>query len=186
MTGHAGERHGRSPLIIDTIDLGRRAGSERDFELQVPAPPDLGVDVIGVPEGSDLDLFVRLEAVLEGVLATVDVHADLVGECVRCLEPLAGELDVDFAELYTYEDARDADVNEEDDEVSVLDGDLLDLEPPLRGAVVLALPLQPLCTPDCLGLCPECGFRLNDDPAHSHEAPIDPRWAVLGEISAKE
>jgi uncharacterized protein len=60
-----------------------------------------------------------------------------------------------------------------------LEGDLLDLEPLLRDAVVLALPFQPLCREDCPGLCIECGARLADDPDHQHEEAIDPRWATL-------
>ena len=59
-----------------------------------------------------------------------------------------------------------------------LNGDLLDLEPALRDAVVLALPLQPLCREDCAGLCSECGVRLDSDPGHGHEVD-DPRWAAL-------
>ena len=66
-----------------------------------------------------------------------------------------------------------------DDEVSRLEDDLLDLEPLLRDAVVLALPFQPLCVEDCPGLCVECGDRPADDPEHGHEEPIDPRWAGL-------
>ena len=69
-----------------------------------------------------------------------------------------------------------------DDETSLLEEDLLDLEPLLRDAVVLALPFQPLCMDDCPGLCTECGARLADDPDHSHDAPIDPRWAGLQQI----
>ena len=60
--------------------------------------------------------------------------------------------------------------------------DLLDLEPLLRDAVVLALPFQPLCEDDCPGLCAECGARLADDPDHAHEAAIDPRWAGLAAL----
>jgi uncharacterized protein len=70
----------------------------------------------------------------------------------------------------------------EDDETSRLEGDLLDLEPLLRDAVVLALPFQPLCEDDCPGLCTECGARLADDPDHAHEAAIDPRWAGLQQL----
>jgi uncharacterized protein len=64
----------------------------------------------------------------------------------------------------------------------MLEDDLVDLEPLLRDAVVLALPFQPLCSDDCPGLCTECGARLADDPDHEHEAPVDPRWAVLAEL----
>ena len=79
-----------------------------------------------------------------------------------------------------YDDVRhDASDKDLDDEVSRLEDDLLDLEPLLRDAVVLALPFQPLCEEDCPGLCVECGARLADDPDHAHEEPIDPRWAGL-------
>jgi uncharacterized protein len=166
----------RAPLVLDTRELGRRPGSQREVTLTVPAPADLGIEVLRVPEGSPVELDLRLEAVMEGVLVTGTAHAGLDGECVRCLEPITDELEGQFQELFVYADHA---VSEEDDEVSKLEDDLLDLEPLLRDAVVLALPFQPLCQDDCPGLCPECGARLADDPDHGHEAAIDPRWAKL-------
>ena len=88
-----------------------------------------------------------------------------------------------FQELFVYDD-RDVDPDE-DDEVSRLEDDLVDLEPLLRDAVVLALPFQPLCQDDCPGLCAECGARLADDPDHTHDEPIDPRWAALADGSTE-
>ncbi len=119
---------------------------------------------------------------MEGVLVTGSATADLDGECVRCLDPIVEPLDVTFQELYVYDDARDHASDEEDDETSFLEDDLLDLEPLVRDAVVLALPFQPLCEEDCPGLCIECGAQLRDDPDHTHEAPIDPRWAALTQL----
>lgn len=168
----------RAPLVLDTRELGRRPGSERKVQLSAPAPADLGIEVLGVPEGSPVELDIRLEAVVEGVLVTGSARAGLAGECVRCLEPLGREITADFQELFVYDD-EDAANDDEDDETRQLQGDLLDLEPLLRDAVVLALPFQPLCEDDCPGLCIECGARLADDPDHQHEAPIDPRWAGL-------
>ncbi|WP_307828091.1 YceD family protein [Nocardioides sp. SYSU D00038] len=163
--------------MLDTRELGRRPGSQRQVELTVPAPADLGIEVLRVTEGSPVGLDLRLEAVMEGVLVTGTAEAALEGECVRCLEPITDEVSVRFQELYLYPDhVLDS---EDDDEASVLEDDLLDLEPVLRDAVVLALPFQPLCMDDCPGLCPECGARLADDPDHAHEAAIDPRWAAL-------
>ena len=167
----------RAPLVLDTRELGRRPGSMHGVSRTVPAPADLGIEVLRVPEGSQVDLDLRLEAVMEGVLVTGTALAGLEGECVRCLGPITDELEVDLQELYVYDD-RDHDPDE-DDEVSMLQDDLLDLEPLLRDAVVLALPFQPLCQPDCPGLCVECGARLADDPDHGHEEPVDPRWAAL-------
>ncbi len=170
----------RAPLVLDTRELGRRPGSQREVSLTVPAPADLGIEVLQVPEGSPVELDLRLEAVMEGVLVTGTAHASLAGECARCLEPISDDIEVRFQELFVYEDHA---LPEEDDEVSMLQGDLVDLEPLLRDAVVLALPFQPLCMDDCPGLCPECGARLADDPDHAHEAAIDPRWAALADLT---
>jgi len=163
--------------VLDTRELGRRPGSQRQVERTVPAPADLGIEVLRVPEGSPVDIDLRLEAVMEGVLVTGSASADLEGECARCLEPISEVSEVTFQELFVY-DHQDYS-SEEDDGVSKLEGDLIDLEPLLRDAVVLALPFQPLCEDDCPGLCIECGARLADDPDHAHEEPIDPRWAGL-------
>lgn len=165
--------------MLDTRELGRRPGSQREVSLTVPAPADLGIEVLYVPEGAPVKIDLRLEAVMEGVLVTGSATADLDGECVRCLDPIVDSLDVRFQELYVYDDNRDHVSDEEDDDVSMLEDDLLNLEPLLRDAVVLALPFRPLCRYDCPGLCTECGAQLKDDPDHTHDAPIDPRWAAL-------
>ena len=166
--------------MLDTRELGRRPGSQLEVTRTVPAPADLGIEVLRVPEGSQVELDLRLEAVMEGVLVTGTAYAALSGECARCLEPISDEIEVRFQELFVYEDHA---LPEEDEEVSMLQDDLVDLEPLLRDAVVLALPFQPLCKEDCPGLCPECGARLADDPDHTHDAAIDPRWAALADLT---
>ena len=166
--------------MLDTRELGRRPGSQRRVAFSAPAPADLGIEVLRVPEGSPVEFDLRLEAVMEGVLVTGSAQAELVGECVRCLEEIHDEVVADFQELFAYEESDTA--ADEDDDVSRLEGDLLDLEPLLRDAVVLSLPFQPLCQDDCPGLCAECGARLADDPGHQHDEAIDPRWARLQEL----
>ena len=163
----------RSPWVISTHDLGRRPGSMKRMTLSLPAPVDLGVDMIGVPKDAEVELEIRLEAVMEGVLVSGVAQAPLAGECARCLDPLTSEIEVDLQELFFY---SSEDASEED---SLLDGELLDLEPTFRDAAVLALPLSPVCGEDCTGLCTECGVKLaeaGDD--HQHEK-IDARWASL-------
>jgi uncharacterized protein len=168
----------RSPYVFDVRLLGRRPGSMRTDRRQVPAPADLGSELIGVPEGAPLEVDVRLESVTEGVLVTARVTAPLRGECARCLDPITDELAVDIVELFAYPDSV-TDETTEADEVHRIENDLVDLEPVVRDAVVLGLPWTPLCRPDCAGLCPTCGQRLDDLPAgHAHET-IDPRWAAL-------
>ena len=170
--------------MLDTRELGRRPGSQREVSRTVPAPADLGIEVLRVPEGAPVELDLRTEAVMEGVLVTGTARAALEGECVRCLEPISDEIEVRFQELFVYDD-QNVDPDEEL-EVSTLQDDLVDLEPLLRDAVVLALPFQPLCEDDCPGLCAECGARLADDPDHTHGEPVDPRWAALATLTEPE
>ena len=164
----------RSGLVLETHELGRRAGAMKVVRTSVEAPADLGIGVIGVPLGSPVELDLRLESVVEGVLVSGSATVVVRGECVRCLGEVSDELEVDIQELYVYPG-----VEPDDDLASRLEGDLIDLEPLLRDEVVLALPFQPLCRDDCSGLCVECGANLNNDPGHRHEARLDPRWEAL-------
>lgn len=173
----------RGPLVFDTraLHLPRRPGSMVTVRRTVPAPGSMGIAVAGVPEGSPIELDARLESVLEGVLVTGVASMGVDAECARCLDPLHWDEDVDFSELFVYPatDARGAVVEEPagDDEPTVVD-DCIDLEPLLRDAVVLSLPMAPVCRDDCAGLCPQCGVRLDDAPGHGHQT-TDPRWSAL-------
>lgn len=168
----------RQPLVFDTLELGRRAGAMVPVQRTVPAPAELGTEVIGVPEGAPLDVQGRLESVMEGVLATVVVSTKAVGECSRCLDPVELPVEVELQELYEYDDPGMRPSGDEESDLYRLEGDLLDLEPALRDAVVLALPRVPLCDEDCLGLCPQCGVRMEADPNHVHDQ-VDSRWSAL-------
>lgn len=196
----------RGALVFDLRALGRQAGSARTQQLTAPAPADMRLELVSVPEGADVELGLRFEAVTEGVLVTGTATAPVTGECARCLAPLTDTVTASFRELYLYADQRprgsrdkadrhdkhdrhdrrdryewQGDSSEQDDEeLYHLDGDLLDLEPVLRDAVVLALPMSPLCQQDCPGLCVECGAPLADaGSGHRHDDAPDPRWAGL-------
>jgi uncharacterized protein len=146
----------------------------------------MGVEMARVPAGADLELEVQLEGVAEGVLVTASVTAPLAGECARCLEPFTSATEVRFQELFALE-SEEATGSDQADVVESyrLDGSgQLDLEPALRDAVVLELPLSPLCEDDCKGLCPECGVRLADaEPGHGHEQR-GAMWAALKDYQA--
>jgi uncharacterized protein len=200
----------RGALVFDLRTLGRQAGSARTQQLTVPAPDDLRLELARVPVGADVRLDLRFEAVTEGVLVTGSATAPLVGECARCLAPLATTVTARFTELYLYDDGprrqhdkhdkhekhehgkqdsrgwffEESSEQDDEEEFYYLDGDLLDLEPALRDTVVLALPMSPLCREDCPGLCVECGVPLADaGPGHKHEAAPDPRWAGLKQFN---
>jgi uncharacterized protein len=181
---HHSPRHldPRAPLVLNTKDLPRSPGAMRTLQRAVPAPEGLGLDLIAVPSGTDLVLDLRLESVSEGVLVSGTVTGRVEGECGRCLRPISAPLAVSIQELYAYEHST-TDETTDEDEVGRLQGDLIDLEPALRDAVVLALPNHPLCRDDCPGLCPDCGVPWDDLPDdHSHE-PADPRWAELSRLT---
>jgi len=164
--------------VLDTVKLGRRPGSMRTVERVVTAPQRIGLDLIAIEEGSEIDLDLRLEAVSEGVLVTGSLRANTVGECSRCLEPFSDAVDLTLTELFAYPDSTTEETTEEGEVYHVVD-DEIDLEPVVIDAVGLALPLQPLCSDDCQGLCPECGVRLAiAESGHGHDI-LDPRWAGL-------
>ena len=170
----------RGPLVLDTRELGRRPGSMRTVHRTVAAPNGWGLELVEVPAGSEVELDLRLEAVLEGVLVSGAVRAEVSAECGRCLEPVHDRVEVDLQELFAY-DADDA-----DGDVGALDGDFIDLEPLVRDALVLGLPLNPVCADDCRGLCSGCGEPLAGlPPDHTHDN-LDPRWAALAAIADDE
>lgn len=174
----------RSPYVFDTRDVGRRAGSMREYSREFGTPEHIGTDIVAVAEGEAMTLNVRLESVLEGVLASVQVKTLARGECGRCLDPVQIEIDTQFQELFCYPDKVEADQGDEhDEELYQLDGDLLDTTGPITDAVGLALPFQPLCDTQCPGLCTDCGVRVADDPDHQHDN-IDPRWSALQNLAS--
>ncbi|MGW5853756.1 YceD family protein [Micrococcus sp. 2A] len=170
-----------SPWVISVRDLLRGAGIQRHATAQWPAPEGVSTPVLGVPAGDLVDVELRLEAVHEGVLVTGTADADLVGECGRCLTPLREGITVDLQELFLTGASQD-----EAGDQPIVVHETVDLEPVFRDAVVITLPFQPLCRPDCEGLCADCGIRLEDAPeGHAHER-VDPRWAALAALAGTE
>lgn len=175
-------------FVVNTRDLGRQPGRMLELELDAVATEPLGSEVIAVPAGAPIELDLRLESVSEGVLVTGTAHAAATGECVRCLREITEDVDVDLTELFAYPGSRTEQLVQREDDLDAeplptLDGDLLDLETTVTDAIVPALPFQPLCTPDCAGLCSVCGVRLDDaEPGHHHEQ-LDPRWAALAALT---
>ena len=171
-------------FVLDTRSLGRKPGSMKTLRRTVTVPEKIGLDLIAIPAGSEVELDLTLQSVSEGVLVTGSVSAPLAGECSRCLEPFTDELDLQITELFAYPDSATEQTTEED-EIHRLVDDMIDLEPVVVDAVGIELPLQPLCEPDCPGLCAECGVRMAiAGPDHGHEI-LDPRWAGLAKFTAE-
>ncbi len=159
-----------SPFTVLLGELRRNAGSRRAEQRQ-GAIPGLRVTSSAVPDGAEVAVHVVLESVPGAVIARGSVSAPWRGECRRCLGEAAGRVLVDVVEVF--EDDHDP------DETYPLEADRLDLEPLARDAVLLELPLVPLCSVDCRGLCPTCGADLNQAGCGCPAEGLDSRWAAL-------
>jgi len=185
---------------FSTHELPRRAGEMKEYQLDLEILEPVGVPLVAVPAGDLIEVDMRLESVAEGVLLSADIYAVAKGECIRCLDPVEITVERKIQELYRYEPTNErggkrkkhsprADISDEIDLDAVdelwLDGNEMNLEIPIRDAVVLDLPVNPLCSEDCLGLCPDCGEKWEKLPeGHAHEV-IDARWAGLTGLDFK-
>jgi len=167
-----------SPFSLNARDLVNRPGEMREQRLAIPVAQQMGEGLVSVREGSELDLDARLESVHEGILVTAEVDAVAEGECGRCLIDIALPVEVEFQELFAYHSGEAFEYEVQDDHV--------DLESLIRDAVVLALPFQPVCRPDCPGLDPETGERLADVPDRKPNETIDSRWSALAAFQASD
>ena len=166
----------KTPYTVDVYDLMHRPGEMRDRSIDIVVPEEFGNAMIAMKAGSELRVELRMESLHDGILVSADIDGTAAGECGRCLIDIEQAVQVEIQELFAYssDEAFEYEVHE----------DMIDLEPVIRDAVVLSLPFQPVCQEDCLGLCPQCGVRLLDNPGHEHENPVDPRWAALGSLAA--
>ena len=186
---------------FNTHELPRRAGEMKEYQLDLEILESVGVPLVAVPAGDVIEVDMRLESVAEGILLSADIFAVAKGECIRCLDPVEITVERKIQELYRYEpttdkggkrkkrsgrDERSDLVDLDEDDELWLDGNEMNLEIPIRDAVVLDLPVNPLCSEECLGLCPDCGEKWEKLPeGHAHEV-IDARWAGLAGLDFKD
>jgi uncharacterized protein len=166
-------------LKVSVAEILGHPGNYRDVSI------DAGLPQVGnaLVHEAELPLRgqLRAEAVVEGVLVTGSVATTVGASCARCLKEVNEEISLEIVELFVGEGHE----TPEEEEVYEVDGFEIDLEPMLRDAVTLALPLNPLCRSDCKGLCAHCGKDLNEGPCSCKEEEIDPRWAALSELRDK-
>ena len=168
------------PFVVHVARLRRTAGTCWHEVRRGPIDPEhethpASMGDSSLPVGAEVVCDVTLQSFEGGVMATGTVRAPWIGTCCRCTAPVEGELAVPFRERFADPAAPG---EPEDEEAYRIVDDELDLRPMVRDAVLLELPLAPLCRPDCAGLCPECGADRNVEECHC-VAPVDPRWANL-------
>ena len=143
----------------------------REHSLDLPTPEKWGEGLLSIPEGDILALVVLRESVHAGILVSGTVDTTATGVCGRCLIDIEEPVEVEFQELFAYPGDEASDFDVQDDHV--------DLENLVRDAIVLSLPFQPVCQPDCPGLDPITGERLTQNTGDTEQTPVDSRWAAL-------
>ena len=182
----------KATIPLELTGLGSSEGDSKTWQLQVTLPTAIGTEDMAVPAGQSLDLQLLAVAISEGVSLSVSGAARAEGSCVRCLQPVKKSLDFSLSRVYYYPEELAHLLNEVSED-SIVYADLdeayqvqpdsrLDLEPLLIDAIVPQIPYSVLCSPDCPGLCPECGIMLAKAEAGHHHEKIDPRWSVLANL----
>lgn len=147
-------------------------GSSREFLFDFPhihLQPDL--DLI------DLSGKTKITRTPQGLLVETQMHANFLAECGRCLNEFEQQLNIDFTELYAFSGQT---LSETD--LKLPEDGMIDLTHLVREYMLLDIPINPVCTPECKGFCSICGESLKEN-SHSHdEDVIDPRLAVLKEL----
>ncbi|MEJ1087676.1 DUF177 domain-containing protein [Microbacterium sp. Mu-80] len=166
------------PFFLPVRDIVRKPGEMREHRIDVTLANKWGEGIVTVEAGETLDIDVRLESVHEGILVSGTVDTTYTGVCGRCLTDITAPVEVEFQELFAYPGEEETDFEVQDDHV--------DLETLVRDAIVLSLPFQPVCQPDCLGLDPETGEKLTESTGAESDAPIDPRWSALRQITDQD
>jgi uncharacterized protein len=169
--------------MVNVLALRRQPGARLE-ERRAGRIGELTVVASVVPATAEVVADVRLDSIDGGIEVTADIRAPWRGECRRCLRPLEGELRCEVRELYRARTEREG--PDADEETYPLEGDHLDLRSLVRDAVLLELPLAPLCRQDCLGLCPRCGADLNQGQCDCAPVAADGRWSALDGLRAEE
>jgi uncharacterized protein len=166
------KRHA-ADLVASVADLLKHPGSTKRLERETVLD-DLGISASRVPAGEPVLVDVELQSVNDGIVAVGTVRTSWEGECRRCLKPARGEVAAAVQEVYERDPVEG--------ETRALDGAEVDLSELARDAVLLELPLAPLCRDDCAGLCPQCGADLNESGCDCVVETKDPRWAALEQV----
>src|SRR5699024_5406003 len=141
--------------VTDLIDA---PGASEELEVTWPAPAELAVPLLGVDQGSPMQVDIRLDSVHEGILVSCTVTGTPTGQCSWWRGSITANTSVAIQELFQFE----YDPTLEDDEQHMVEHGFVNIEPVMRDALVTSLPFQPRCSPECEGLCDQCGIRLAD------------------------
>ena len=192
-----------SPWAVSVAQVASRPGQSKEIDATFPAPSGIGDEIVGVDEGADVSVVGSFDSIVDGLILNARISAPVHAECTRCLKPIDEDWPVDVTVFFPYESGQDkangkGGKSKQDDEIDIIAGEdesedtypllengaFADIEAMIRDTLVESLPLQPLCRPDCRGLCSQCGADLNENPDHHHDV-TDIRFAGLAGLKAQ-
>ncbi|MEO8538196.1 MAG: DUF177 domain-containing protein [bacterium] len=153
--------------------LRQEVGASRRYELE--------------PEGAVRSGRVELIRMPDGVLVRCIAHVGLEAACSRCVVPFCYYDGVEFEEIFAQQVDPVSGKKLETEQDSFLIGmdHTIDITEAVRQYSEMAAAMQPLCRPDCPGICPVCGTDMSIAPCQCDRTPIDPRWQALVTLKRK-
>jgi uncharacterized protein len=157
--------------------VNETVGYKRDFDIDLAA-----LQIDGDTLVEDLTARLSLSKTQRGIIAEVRASGTVSTECARCLDAIDAKIATDFTEMYAFDERGNTEA-----ELFVPEGGIIDFLPLVREYLLLDVPMNPTCRPDCQGLCPTCGTNWNDADCDCENEAIDPRMAKLKDLlEAKE
>jgi len=162
-------------MTIDISDLIRKMiNSKKEYLV-------FETDVL-LQESGDIQFLepVKLDSTLNfvGDILSLDgrIKTRLRLSCSRCLEEFDTAIDVEIHEKFS------SNLNNKDDEINFIEGDVIDINNIIENNIEMALPIKKLCNEDCKGLCYHCGINLNLSNCECEKGNVDPRLKKLGNL----
>jgi uncharacterized protein len=172
------------------ININDIAGIEETFTFTVPAS-DFSFSPDELILKDEVKVTARVEKAGRKILVSGNVKTYLELECSRCLEHFTFPIDEKFQivfEPYAPSDITDVEIElqKQDLDIETYKDDMIELDTIIREQILLALPMIPVCSDACKGLCPHCGENLNFQTCSCHKKAIDSRWSKLQSLITKK
>jgi uncharacterized protein len=191
------DAHG-SDLVFNVAQLLKEhVGATRKLDLNTSTlqleDQSSGAAGDGVLKAQHLNGNAKVTRISEGLLVQGNVEANVDLECSRCLTnfavPVEARLEEQFQptiDVMTGTPVQRLEGQDNDATFDIDHNHMMDLSEPVRQAILVSLPMKPLCREDCAGLCPNCGANQNEGPHQCEVETADNRWAGLRELRLED
>lgn len=164
-------------VLINVKDLLAEAGSEERYSFEEHFEP-IKTETTEITFDEPVKFDIRLENIGSGIRVKGHIKSALKLICSRCLNEFSFPVDWSVDEIFYIEPAEE--------EAYTVRDNTIDLGPPTEEEFVLAIPIKPLCSEACQGICPICGQPITGEHEPHEEMKIDARLEVLRKLLKEE